>query len=80
MTATPETVAGSLRRHVARMLKPGSRQMMEYDPLGKLNHGVTVPCPCAHPSHVTVPCNRPMHAGEEKCAACKDHVDSANVP
>lgn len=40
---------------------------------------LTVACPCDHPSHV-IPCGKPMRAGEEKCPACKNHVEGANVP
>lgn len=44
--------------------------------------GLTVPCPCTHPSHGPEGCRKPMHAGEEKCPSCKDHlpVPSASVP
>jgi len=54
---------------------------MKYDPTG--NDGadqLRTRCPCDHPSHGPQGCGNFMHAGEEKCPACKDHIESANVP
>jgi hypothetical protein len=54
---------------------------MEYDATGNdVADQLRIRCPCDHPSHAPKGCENLMHAGEEKCPACKDHVDSATVP
>jgi hypothetical protein len=53
---------------------------MEYDPKARDRTELTVPCPCRHPSHGADGCRRPMHVGEAKCVACKDHIEGSQTP
>jgi len=54
---------------------------MEYDPTGNdVADQLSIPCPYVHPTQGPKGCGNFMYAGEEKCPAYKDHIDSAIVP